>query len=118
MSNAVEVHQLTKRYGKVTALNELSIALNEGRIYGLLGRNGAGKTTLLQLITARIFATSGDIRVFGAAPYENAHVLSQICFVREDQKYPESFRVVETVDSEKLARRLNERLSRVGQRDQ
>lgn len=85
----IEVQHLTKRYKNTLALDDVSVAFDENVIYGLLGRNGAGKTTLMSILTAQNFATSGDARVFGENPYENAHVLSRICFVRESQKYPE-----------------------------
>lgn len=93
MSNVVEIECLTKTYGKMTVLDEISFSIEAGKIYGLLGRNGAGKTTIMQLLTAQIFATSGILRVFGEEPYENKRVLSQICFIRENQKYPENFHV-------------------------
>jgi ABC-2 type transport system ATP-binding protein len=92
MSTIVEVNELTKRYGKFTAVRDVSISVEEHRIYGLLGRNGAGKTTLMSLITAQAFATSGSIRVFGESPVENARVLSNICFIKESQTYPDEFR--------------------------
>ncbi|GCE31629.1 ABC transporter ATP-binding protein [Dictyobacter alpinus] len=97
MNSVVEVHQLTKRYGQVTAVDQISFSLEEGKIYGLLGRNGAGKTTIMQLLTTQIFPTGGDIKIFGATPYENNAVLSQICFIKESQKYPDSFRVVDVL---------------------
>ncbi|MBL6275937.1 ABC transporter ATP-binding protein [Micromonospora fiedleri] len=93
MSPVVTVTDLTKRYGDVTALDRVSFTLAENRIYGLLGRNGAGKTTLMQLLTAQIFATSGEISVFGEHPYENERVLSQISFIKESQTYPSNLRV-------------------------
>jgi len=86
---AIQVSRLTKRYKDTIALDDVSLTLEENVIYGLLGRNGAGKTTLMSILTAQNFATSGDVRVFGEHPYENAHVLSRICFVRESQKYPD-----------------------------
>ena len=89
MNNIVEVRQLTKSYGSVTAVNQVSFSIEAEKIYGLLGRNGAGKTTIMQIITAQLFATSGDVQVFGEAPYENSRVLSQLCFVKESQKYPD-----------------------------
>jgi ABC-2 type transport system ATP-binding protein len=67
----------------------VSLAIEGGSIYGLLGRNGAGKTTLMSILTAQNFESSGTVKVFGEHPYENAHVLSRICFVRESQKYPD-----------------------------
>ncbi|GHO80771.1 ABC transporter ATP-binding protein [Ktedonobacter sp. SOSP1-85] len=98
MSKVVEAQRLTKTYGKVTAVDQVSFAIEENKIYGLLGRNGAGKTTIMQMITAQIFATSGELLIFGEQPYENNRVLSKICFVKESQKYPEGFRVCDMLD--------------------
>ena len=95
MSRAVEVRQLTKSYRNVTAVNQVSFSIEANKIYGLLGRNGAGKTTIMQIITAQLFPTSGEVEVFGERPYENSRVLSQICFVKESQKYPKNFRVID-----------------------
>ena len=74
------------------AVKDVSFAVQENTICGLLGRNGAGKTTLMRLITGQEFASAGQIRVFGENPVENAAVLSRTCFVRETQVYPDSFR--------------------------
>lgn len=92
MTTVVEVNGLTKRYGKFTAVSDASFAVAENRIYGLLGRNGAGKTTVMQLLTGQQFASDGTIRVFGESPVENAGVLSNICFIKESQSYPEDFK--------------------------
>lgn len=89
MTPVIEVQNLTKRYKDKRALDNVSLTLEAGAIYGLLGRNGAGKTTLMSILTAQNFASSGDVRVFGEQPYENARVLDRICFVRESQKYPD-----------------------------
>jgi ABC-2 type transport system ATP-binding protein len=93
MTTVIETTGLTKRYGTLAAVDGVSIRLDEGRIYGLLGRNGAGKTTLMSLLTGQEFATSGDIRVFGEHPVENAGVLERVCFIKESQKYPDDFKV-------------------------
>lgn len=93
MSYAVQVRQLTKQYGDVKALDHVDLSIESGMVYGLLGRNGAGKTTLMRIITSQLFATSGEVKVFGESPYENEHVLRQICFIRENQVYPDHFRV-------------------------
>lgn len=89
MTAVVEVTGLTKRYRDTVAVDDISFAIEKDMIYGLLGRNGAGKTTVMSILTAQNFATSGDVRVFGEQPYENARVLSRLCFVREGQKYPD-----------------------------
>ncbi|MDR7110599.1 ABC-2 type transport system ATP-binding protein [Microbacterium trichothecenolyticum] len=88
-NNVIEVKNLTKRYRDVVAVDDVSFTIEKDTIYGLLGRNGAGKTTVMSILTAQNFATSGDVRVFGMQPYENAKVLSRMCFVRESQKYPD-----------------------------
>jgi ABC-2 type transport system ATP-binding protein len=92
MTAVVEVEDLTKRFGKFTAVDDVSFTVEENTIYGLLGRNGAGKTTMMQLLTGQQFASSGHIRVFGESPVENAAVLGNICFIKESQSYPEDFR--------------------------
>jgi ABC-2 type transport system ATP-binding protein len=93
MTAAIEVTGLTRRFGALTAVDDVSFTVEEGRIYGLLGRNGAGKTTLMQLLTGQDFATSGTIRVFGETPVENANVLQNVSFIKESQKYPDDFKV-------------------------
>jgi ABC-2 type transport system ATP-binding protein len=85
----IEVSGLTKRYRDTVAVEDVSFRIEKDAIYGLLGRNGAGKTTIMSILTAQNFATSGQVRVFGEDPYENGHVLSRVCFVRESQRYPD-----------------------------
>jgi ABC-2 type transport system ATP-binding protein len=93
MTPVVSVQGVSKRFGAVAALDDVSFDLHRNGIYGLLGRNGAGKTTLMQLLTGQQFPGGGTIRVFGADPVENAAVLRQVCFVKESQRYPDTFRV-------------------------
>ncbi|MEQ3554516.1 ABC transporter ATP-binding protein [Pseudonocardia nematodicida] len=91
--SVIAMHGVTKRYGDVTALDDVSFALDENRIHGLLGRNGAGKTTAMQILTAQNFATSGRAEIFGEQPYENARVLARTCFIRESLRYPDEYKV-------------------------
>jgi ABC-2 type transport system ATP-binding protein len=93
MTTVVSVQDVSKRYGAVAALDGVSFELHRNGIYGLLGRNGAGKTTLMQVLTGQQFATGGTVRVFGADPVENNGVLKQVAFVKESQRYPDTFRV-------------------------
>ena len=102
MSHVVHVEGLTKHYGSVTALDDVSFSVTRNSIVGLLGRNGAGKTTLLQILSAQGFETSGRVEVFGEHPYENDRVLSQICFIKESQKYPDGFTVRHVLDAARL----------------
>ena len=99
MTAAIEVTDLSRHFGKVRAVDNVSFTVSAGGIYGLLGRNGAGKTTLMQLLTAQDFATQGTIKVFGENPVENAHVLHKISFIKESQKYPDDFKVKHVLKS-------------------
>ena len=76
----VECLNLTKKFGKTLALDNVNITIEKNKIYGLLGRNGAGKTTLLNIFATESFQTKGTIKIFGEEPYENAKVLDKICF--------------------------------------
>lgn len=59
---ALELTNLTKRFGDVTAVDDLSLRLAPGAFLGLLGRNGAGKSTTLKMVTGLLRPTSGRIR--------------------------------------------------------
>ena len=63
MSMAIEVKGITKRYGGLTAVNQVSFAIEEGEIFGLLGPNGAGKTTTLEMIEGLRKPDSGSIQI-------------------------------------------------------
>ncbi len=65
MTVAIEMDGLTKVYGKTRALDEVTLEVPEGSIYGFLGPNGAGKTTALRILTGLATPTSGTARVFG-----------------------------------------------------
>ncbi|QEO09463.1 ABC transporter ATP-binding protein [Protaetiibacter larvae] len=72
MTALAELDAVTRRYGNLVALDEVSLAVDEGRILGLLGPNGAGKTTLLSLVAGLIRPTSGTVRLFGRDPRDAA----------------------------------------------
>ena len=61
----IELKQVTKRYGSTLAVNNLSIKLPNGCIYGVCGANGAGKTTLLGLLAGSLAADAGEVRING-----------------------------------------------------
>lgn len=61
----VEVTNLTKKYGSITAVDDISFSIAEGEIVGLLGPNGAGKTTTMNMLTGYISTTSGQIKIDG-----------------------------------------------------
>lgn len=61
----IEISHLTKKYGANVAVNDLSLTLTSGNIYGFLGPNGAGKSTTMNIITGYIGATSGEVKING-----------------------------------------------------
>ena len=65
MSEIVSCKALTKRYGKLTALNGIDLTLESGKIVGLLGPNGSGKTTLIKLLNGLLTPSSGEILIGG-----------------------------------------------------
>jgi ABC-2 type transport system ATP-binding protein len=64
-SPAIDVHNLSKHYGAVRAVDDISFSVQRGEIFGLLGHNGAGKTTTIRMMTGRAKPTSGTVRIAG-----------------------------------------------------
>ncbi len=115
--NVVSVANLTKRFGQVTAVDDVSFTIDENTIYGLLGRNGAGKTTLMQLLTGQDFATSGTIACSARRRSRTPRVLQRMCFIKESQKYPDEFRAKHVFRSARLVlHELGRRLRRAADR--
>jgi ABC-2 type transport system ATP-binding protein len=64
----IQTHGLTKRYGRVVAVEDLNLSVREGEVYGLLGPNGSGKTTTILMLLGLTEPTSGEARVLGFDP--------------------------------------------------
>lgn len=91
----IEISNLSKSYGKHRVLDNISLKIEENKIYGLLGRNGAGKTTLLNLITNRIFPSKGVIKIDNQNIIENYNALSKVYLMTEQDLYPATLKVKE-----------------------
>lgn len=91
--NAVDIRSLTRTFGRSMALDDVSFSVPDGSICGLLGRNGAGKTTIMSIIAGQDRPTSGTVTVFGERPFENESILAKISFVRDNQRYPDNYRL-------------------------
>ena len=74
---SIRAVQLTKWYGQVTALQDVSLHLGPG-VWGLLGPNGSGKTTFLRLAARQLRPSLGSVRVCGDTPFANPNVLRRI----------------------------------------
>ncbi len=92
----IEVKNLTKRYGRVTAINGISFGVSKGEIVGLLGPNGAGKTTTLRVLACYLPATGGDVKIGGADVFtDSLTVRNKVGYLPENVPlYPE-MRIIE-----------------------
>lgn len=72
-----------KSYKDKEVLKDVNLTIEQGKIYGLIGRNGVGKTTLLSILTAQAPANSGSVTLDGMQVWENKEALAHICFSRE-----------------------------------
>ena len=94
----VEVQRLTRQFDGKIALNDLSLIVPRGGVFGLIGGNGAGKTTLIRHILGMLKAQTGSVRVFGLDPVENpVGVLGRIGYLSEDRDLPNWMRVHELI---------------------
>lgn len=78
MTDAIEVVNVTKSFGKIKAVDDISFNVVEGEIFGFLGPNGAGKTTTIRMLSCLIKADKGDIKVFGHDVLKDAVKAKQI----------------------------------------
>jgi ABC-2 type transport system ATP-binding protein len=95
--DVIETHHLKKIFSSgllnridVRALDDVSILVHRGEIFGLLGPNGAGKTTFVRILLGIIFPTSGDASIFGK-PVSHYRIKQKIGFLPENHRYPMHF---------------------------
>jgi ABC-2 type transport system ATP-binding protein len=92
----IAVTGVTRRFGAKTALNDVTLTVPRGVVYGLVGANGAGKTTLIKHILGLLAAQKGSVRVFGLDPVADpVDVLSRIGYLSEENDLPGWMRVGE-----------------------
>lgn len=96
MKTILECKNLTKRYGKKTALNHINLTLKSGRIIGLLGPNGSGKTTMIKLINGLLTPTEGQVLIDGMAP--GVKTKSIVSYLPERTYLDESMRITEAIE--------------------
>src|SRR5437764_914012 len=94
--NVIEMCGVTRRFGAKKALDNVSLAVPRGVVFGLVGANGAGKTTLIRHVLGLFKAESGRVRVFGRDPVDDPPgVLSRIGYLSEENDLPAWMRVGE-----------------------
>ncbi|HOP49037.1 MAG TPA: ABC transporter ATP-binding protein [Ignavibacteriales bacterium] len=75
--NAIEVNNLTRRFGNFIAVKNISFSLENGKILGFLGANGAGKTTTIKILTCLLEPTSGDANIVGYNIFKESEKIKQ-----------------------------------------
>lgn len=92
----IEISKLTRHFGRKTALQDISMKVSRGKVFGLVGENGAGKTTLIRHILGLLKAQAGSVRVFGLDPVADpTGVLGRIGYLSEDRNLPDWMRIDE-----------------------
>ncbi len=85
MTNAVEIHGLTKKFGRSTALDGLDLTVAPGDVTGFLGPNGAGKSTTIRILLGLLRSDTGTVRLLGGEPWHDAVALHRrIAYVPGD----------------------------------
>lgn len=113
--SAIEVRDVTKRFGDVTALDDLSLSVPEGSIFGLLGTNGAGKTTLFQLLVDHRRPDAGSVEVAGRPAASGPSIRECVGYLPQRVGFPPRFTGRETLSFHARMRGVlaNERDTRI-----
>lgn len=93
----LKISHVTKKFGRHLILDDVSFTLEPAKIYGLLGRNGAGKSTLLNIISNRIFPTSGSVKL-GNQEVNTDQTLGKIFLIGEDNLYYKQVKINQMFD--------------------
>ncbi len=88
---AIVTDRLTKSFGELVAVNDVSFSVGKGEVFGLLGPNGAGKSTLLKLLTGQMDATSGSCTVLGEDPSKDPLAVKRGIGIVPETESPPSF---------------------------
>lgn len=122
--NMIEINSLTKRFGKITALNELNLNVKKGELLGIIGPNGAGKTTAIRIISCILHPDQGQVKVGGYDVLKNPlEIKSMIGYLPEEPNLYERFKAYDLlkyfgelygVPKDNLDSRIDELLELVG----
>jgi len=94
----ISVNKLSKRFGKLQALDKLSLELHNGRSYALIGPNGSGKTTFIKCLLGLVLPDQGEIKVGGVIINGTYAYRDQIGYMPQVGYYPEHIRIGQLLD--------------------
>lgn len=95
MTRKLEAKNVSVSYKEFEALRDINFTLENGKIYGLIGRNGAGKTSLLSLLAAYRKSTSGELKIDGESIFENEKAVNQVTFVHQTDYKDEYYTIIQ-----------------------
>ncbi|MFB6083805.1 MAG: ABC transporter ATP-binding protein [Halorientalis sp.] len=112
--DAIEVENVTKRYGSVTALDDVSLSVTRGETFGLIGTNGAGKSTLFRLLIGHVTPDTGQLRVEGQ-PVSTAgpKIRTEVSYLPERVGFPDHLTAREVLHFHARMRGISEREARI-----
>ena len=105
----IEIKNLTKKFNKFTALNQVNIRFNDGHSVALIGPNGCGKTTLIKCILGLNVVEDGDILVNNESVKEHYLYRKNIGYMPQIGRYPENMTIAQTIQMIKDTRKVSER---------
>ena len=88
---AVSVHHLSKKYGRVTALHDVSFEVEQGEIYGIIGPDGSGKTTLFRILATLLLPDNGNVIIGGYDAVKEYCAVRRIIGYMPGRRQPELF---------------------------
>jgi ABC-2 type transport system ATP-binding protein len=94
----ITVQNVSKSFGDFKAVDNVSITVEKGKIYGIIGENGAGKTTLIQALVGVYAIDEGQILIDGENPYENEKLKNRMAYVADRNQFFKGYRIEELVD--------------------
>ncbi len=94
----IEVMNVCKSFADLMAINDVSLSVNKGSIYGLVGSNGAGKTTLLKLLAGIYQQDNGSISIHSSPVFENIEIKNQVLFIPDQLYYFSNYTIQDMAD--------------------
>ncbi len=89
---SIQCSNITKSFEGTKVIDNVSLNIEENKIYGLLGRNGAGKTTLMKILSGQLFPNSGTVNIFNENYTIDMNLSDKLCFIRDSLMFPKTMK--------------------------